>query len=133
MATTGDLKDISLVSLVQMISLERRSVVLIVKKGQEEGVLYFWEGDVIHARTRTLIGEEAARAIFCWAEGIFQIADFSGIPRRTIQAPTEHLLLKIANDVDEGHACDPTAVIFPKENNCCWIRCMALVYIIGYF
>ncbi len=93
----------SLTSLAQLVSLEGKDCTLIVteEKGEGRGVLYFRRGNLIHAKTETLEGEEAAKDIFSWENIKVTIKPECKTTRRTIEKKLESLLLEIFKDIDE--------------------------------
>ncbi len=92
----------SLVNLVQLICLEKQSAALILmKEHEEEGIIYFNQGDIIEAVAGTLHGEEAVLEILTWEEGKFRLSSDVLLPRRTITTPWESILAEGRRRVDE--------------------------------
>ena len=74
MAIKGDLKDMSLPGLIQMICTEQRKAALLIRHNRvDEGALFFEGGEIVHARTGSLAGEEAVYHLLQWSEGTFQL------------------------------------------------------------
>ena len=74
MALTGNLQDISLPNLVQMLCLDQRQAMLSLKhRGIEEGLIYFADGQIVHALVGPLVGPEAIYKLLSWAEGSFKV------------------------------------------------------------
>ncbi len=120
MAIKGNLNDMSLPSLVQMVCTEQRKAVLIVRhRRAEEGVLFFEDGEIVHARVGNLEGEEAAYHLLRWTDGTFRLGDQSRIPHHTINAPWRYLMLEAMKKVDEdslsvGSAAAPI-ILSPQQ------------------
>jgi len=120
MAIKGNLQDMSLPSLVQMICTDRRKAALVIRRQRtEEGVLFFEDGQIVHARMGMLEGEDAAYQLLQWTEGAFHLGDQSRIPRHTINAPWRYLMLEAMKKVDEGNmatgAVDSSTILSPEQ------------------
>jgi len=120
MAIKGNLQDMSLPTLVQMICTDRRKAALIIRRRRtEEGVLFFEDGEIVHARLGMLEGEEAAFDLLQWAEGTFHLGDQSRIPRHTIEAPWRYLMLEAMKKMDEDNmaagAVDSSIILSPQQ------------------
>ena len=101
MALTGELQDIGLVNLVQMLCLEQRKAMLsLQRRGAEEGLIYFAEGQVVHALVGPHIGPEAVYKLLSWPEGSFKVTEALP-PHRTIAAPWNSLLMEGLRQADE--------------------------------
>jgi hypothetical protein len=97
----GNLKTISLPSLVQAICLEQRKAALYLENDGLEGVMYFDLGQIAHASLGGLIGDEAVIELVGWQEGSFYISSYEVLPRRTINASWSHLLMEGMRQQDE--------------------------------
>jgi len=102
MAIQGNLQDINLASLIQMLCMDHRRVTLSLKRsGAQEGLIYFEKGEIVHALTDSLTGAEAVYHLLSWAEGTFKINDQTTAPNRTIVTPWNSLLLEGMRLLDE--------------------------------
>ena len=106
MAVAGNLKDMNLPSLVQIMCLEHRRLALVVKRPGEEGRIFFADGQIIHAQAGSLVGEEAVYQLLGWTSGAFCVSNHVQPPRRTVTAPWNHLLLEGARRLDEQERRD---------------------------
>ncbi len=104
MALEGDLQDITLTSLVQMICLEQRQAALILQRPGEDGIMFFAGGEIVHATAGPLEGEEAAYRLLSWTHGSFYTKDQVSAPRWTIRTPVSNLLLEAARRLDDQKA-----------------------------
>jgi len=105
MAIKGDLKDMSLPGLIQMVCMEQRKAALVVRRNRvDEGVLFFDEGEIVHARMGKLVGEDAVYQLLQWTEGAFEMGDLSRVPRRTIHTSWRYLMLEGMRKMDEQAA-----------------------------
>ena len=103
MAIKGDLQDISLANLVQILCMEQRKAILNLKRRglEDEGIIYFEDGQIVHALAGPLAGEEAVYHLLGWADGTFKVSNHATIPNRTIIASWSHLLMEGLRLVDE--------------------------------
>jgi DNA-binding response OmpR family regulator len=99
----GDLGQLGLSSLLAMLEMERKSGVLVLRRGAEVGRLFVREGRVVHARldsTETR-NADAVYHVLAWPDGRF---DFSAIEvdmADQVQSSTTHLLMEGARLMDE--------------------------------
>ncbi|MEJ2542741.1 MAG: response regulator [Calditrichaceae bacterium] len=69
----GKISDLNLSDLIQMNCLGRLTNALHVKKDAHVGVIYFEDGNIVHAEVGDLKGEEAFYQILSWEGGSFSI------------------------------------------------------------
>ena len=101
MAVEGDLKDLNLPGIVQVICLERRRFVLTMRRRGEKGAIFFDDGEIVHARLGATEGEDAVYQLLEWSDGTFRLGNHVTAPRRSVTVPWGHLLLEGARRVDE--------------------------------
>ncbi len=102
MAITGKLQEMSLPTLIQMICTEQRKAALVVRHERlEEGVLFFEDGEIVHARLGSLVGADAVYQLLQWQNGAFHLGDQVRIPHRTINQPWRYLVLEGMKKLDE--------------------------------
>lgn len=90
---TGDLKEIRVGELVQIVCVERHQARLRVEQGDVEASIYFADGQIVHAQTPTLRGPRALYEILKWTEGRFRLEKGVVSPERTVEGSwTAHLL-----------------------------------------
>jgi hypothetical protein len=70
----GDLSDLTLPSLLQVMSRECSTAILRLQRGTDQGAMYFAEGVLVHAVTGTVQGDEAACELLGWPDGRFRLA-----------------------------------------------------------
>jgi hypothetical protein len=68
----GSLESISLTDVAQLLHVNRKTGMLQVTSGRASGVLYFSQGEVIHAESLAQRGEMAAFEILEWVSGRFE-------------------------------------------------------------
>ncbi len=101
---SGQFSDVSLVDLIQMLTSAKRNGVLEVEFSNISGVLYFQEGQLCHAVVGDLIGEDALLDAIRHSQkgGTFSFSVEENLDTEvTIQKRTDHLLLFLANTLDE--------------------------------
>lgn len=89
----GELGEINLFRILQLLHESRISGVLQIKKGALYGVIYFDQGEIIDARVLTYEGEDALYEIFLWLTGNFTFYSMLVQRPNTITRPTEDLIL----------------------------------------
>jgi len=105
---SGNLRDMSLTSIVQITCSDMKSARLVLRQpnsmpgGEErEGVIFFENGQIVHAAVGSLHGTEAVYELLDWDEGFFQMESNLVAPRQTITVPWTHLLLESTSRLDE--------------------------------
>ena len=103
MAVNGDLEDISLFYVVQMICIEGRSAALLLKRSGEKGMIFFENGEIVHSVTSSnQLGEKAFCYLLGWTKGTFHLKMDAPITNRTISASWKRLLMEAVQQIDEG-------------------------------
>jgi len=100
----GQIKGASLADLVQMECLAGSRRVVRVISGSNSGYLYFKNGGVIHALSKSLVGEAAAMEMLKWNEGTFEPVEREWPAKDTIAANWQTLLMRAAQARDESEA-----------------------------
>lgn len=93
--TSGSLGDITLTDILQVLSVNRKTCTLYLRKGNERGEISLQDGQVVDARTGDRVGEEAFFALLDWDGADFFIgsATPSDVPK-TIQKDFHSLILE---------------------------------------
>lgn len=103
----GTLDQLSLASLLTMIEMERKSGILLLRRGSLSARLYCRDGRLVAARlfASTLhTGIDVVYKLLTWTDGRF---DFTATPVRVadeLDVPITHLLLESARRRDEGYS-----------------------------
>jgi len=74
---------------------------MLVRSGPREGWIYFKAGEIVHAQTATVKGEEAFYAIVSWELGVFE-CDEQPADIETIQESWDFLLMESMRRIDRG-------------------------------
>jgi len=104
MPLEGSLKDLSLVNLIQLNCQELNEVKIILEYLGKEGVIFCSGGNIIHAATGSLIGEEAVYELLRWGGGTFRVQNGVKLTERTINRNWNSILLEGVQRIDEGEA-----------------------------
>ncbi len=97
----GKVVGLQLTDIIQMNCLSRLTTALIVTRDSEKGVIYFNEGEVVHAECGEQKGTEAFYKILSWQEGEF-VSNIGFVPPiQTIYQSWEHLLVEAMRRDDD--------------------------------
>lgn len=97
----GNLSELSLIDVIQMLCISRRSTTLRVSEGNRSGVMVFEGGEIVHAIWNDLIGEEAFYEMMAVTDGLFTTAMSPPDVERTIQEGWQGLLMEGIRRQDE--------------------------------
>jgi len=95
----GDLVDLTLPSLLQVMSRECSTAILRLQRGVDQGAMYFAEGVLVHAVSGPVTGDEAACELLGWPDGRFRLARDAEPQPRTITDRLARLVI----DADTAH------------------------------
>jgi predicted regulator of Ras-like GTPase activity (Roadblock/LC7/MglB family) len=97
----GDVAGLELPALIQLNVSNRFSGCLRVSRDGDSGLVFFRDGDIVHAELGARAGEEAFCEMLSWPRGRFSIEPNVVTARRTIYKTAEHLLLDAHRLYDE--------------------------------
>ncbi len=97
----GAISGLSLADIVQIKGDNLYSGCLVVEHNGKNGIIYFREGDVVHAEQGGLEGEEAFYAVMGWVGGTFRSEPKISTTRRTIDQALKFLILEAFCRMDE--------------------------------
>ncbi|HSN92201.1 MAG TPA: DUF4388 domain-containing protein [Anaeromyxobacteraceae bacterium] len=100
----GGMVGLDLPDLVQLNAARRFSGCIRVRSDDREGLIFFRDGDVVHAEQGGRAGEEAFSDILEWPRGTFDADTSVMAAHRTIHKKWEHLLLDAHRVIDERRA-----------------------------
>jgi CheY-like chemotaxis protein len=101
----GRLEEMSMIDLMQSLEMGQKSCRLLVRKGGEQGELYFASGQCRDARIGPTEGDDAVYKVLLWTEGEFEI-DFNAAnasTRTTTTRNTTGLLMEAMRLMDEAN------------------------------
>jgi CheY-like chemotaxis protein len=105
----GVLRRVGLQDVLQMECLSRNSALLEITTKELRGLIYIFEGQIVHAEAGDRRGPEAFNFLMGLNGGEFAQKPFVTPPRRTITDSWEFLLMEAARKRDEAHGQDPPA------------------------
>ncbi|HEV3374930.1 MAG TPA: response regulator [Candidatus Acidoferrum sp.] len=100
----GRLEEMSMIDLMQSLEMGQKSCRLAVRKGGEQGELYFANGQCRDAKIGKAVGDDAVYKVVLWTEGEFEI-DFNAANasnRTTTTRNTTGLLMEAMRLMDEA-------------------------------
>jgi len=97
----GDLEQVPLVDMVQLLAMNRRTGALTVISHDGPGEVRLVDGQVVDATYRRLVGERALYRLLSARRGRFAFAAGDAPVKRRIQASTNMLLMEAMRQVDE--------------------------------
>lgn len=99
----GAVSGLSLADIVQVKGGNRYSGCLIVDHMNKNGIIYFRDGEIIHAEQGHRDGEEAFYAIMGWAGGTFRSEPKVSTTSRSIDQSIGFLILEALRRMDEAN------------------------------
>jgi len=94
MPLQGNLKEMSLANLIQVNCQERRSCRLTLSLGDQSGLVFLADGQVVHAVLGDHVGAEAVCEMLAWDMGTFTLDLDQPHPEITIHTAWQPLLLE---------------------------------------
>lgn len=101
MAFQGSLKELPLPDIIQLVSVSGKTGMFLLESADSQGEIYLREGQIVHARTGDLTGEEAVYELAIWKEGDFVFTPGEETEAKTIQKSNTNLLMEAARRIDE--------------------------------
>jgi hypothetical protein len=103
--------------LVQMLSLNRCTKVVNLFNQEQQGVLWFKSGEIVHAVCGDTVGHQAVATLLSWEEGGFRIEPWREPVRVTISESVQQLLLECCCWIDENQRSPSTVDETLKEGS----------------
>jgi len=97
----GVLRRVGLPDVIQMECLSTNSSVLEITGRNRSGRIYIRDGNIVHAESGSLQGEEAFQKLLCLRGGEFKLERYQEPAQQTIEAPWEFLVMEAARKRDE--------------------------------
>jgi CheY-like chemotaxis protein len=97
----GDLKQVSVVDLLQLLSMNRRTGALSITTTAGAGEVRLTEGEIVDAVYRRLEGEKALYRLLAENDGSFAFSTGSPAVLRRVQTSTSMLLMEGMRQIDE--------------------------------
>lgn len=101
MAFQGALKELPLPDIIQLVSVSGKTGMFLLESGSSSGRIYLRDGQIVHATTGDLSGEEAVYELAIWQDGEFVFTAGEAAPEKSIQKSNTNLLMEAARRIDE--------------------------------
>ncbi|MFA7404573.1 MAG: DUF4388 domain-containing protein [Pelobacteraceae bacterium] len=98
----GAVSDMSLADIIQVKGGNRYSGSMVVEHKGNTGVIYFRDGEIVHAEQALLSGAEAFYAVMGWSGGTFRSEPKLSTTSRTIDQSVGFMILEALRRVDEA-------------------------------
>jgi CheY-like chemotaxis protein len=114
---SGSLATLSIVDVLQMLCISKKSVTLRLADGPSSGAVLIEGGQVIHAVWDDLVGEDAFHRLIAAKEGVFSTSPLPPDVERTLNGDWQYLLIDglrkldeaaAAGDEEESQSCERT-------------------------
>jgi hypothetical protein len=90
---SGVVTNTSLPDVIQLICIGRNTSRMVVRSGVREGIIAMRDGEIVHAETGGVKGEEAFYEIISWELGMFS-CDTEPVETETIHESWDFLLIE---------------------------------------
>ena len=100
----GSISEMKPADFLQTLSAAEKDVEVRLERAKDRGSIFMQKGEVVHANTGSLSGEEAFFALMAWNDGNFEIVSCADFPARSIQSPLMSLLIEGYRRLDESQA-----------------------------
>jgi len=101
MGINGNLKDISFADLVQMHCMDPRSSRMTITSDENQAIVFFADGQIVHAELADKTGEEVIFDVLNWNNGEFDVVNDIAAPLRSINRMWSGLLVEGAKRLDQ--------------------------------
>jgi DNA-binding response OmpR family regulator len=98
---SGTLKDMSFTDIIQSLTTGDKDVEIRLQSGNQKGVIYLQQGEVIYAKAQGAEGQDAFYRMMTWQDGEFEITACHAIPPRNIYESAMSLLMEGARIADD--------------------------------
>jgi CheY-like chemotaxis protein/predicted regulator of Ras-like GTPase activity (Roadblock/LC7/MglB family) len=111
----GKIMDLQLTDVIQLNCLGRMTTAISVIKDDQEGIIYFKNGEIIHAEVGSKVGEEALFTILSWEGGDFTSISGAEPLEQTISKNWQELLIEGMRRKDEALGIGKSTLIGEKR------------------
>ena len=116
MTFQGSLEELPLPDIIQLVSVSGKTGRFDLSSNDAEGQIFLQDGQIVHARTNTLEGEEAIYELAIWEDGEFFFTPDRISETTTISKSNTNLLMeaartnrRVADSVEEDLVGSPGA------------------------
>lgn len=99
----GNVSQLQLVDVLQMLCINKRTMVVDVKNKEKKGKIYILNGEIIHCECETKKGREACFEILSWKNGEFNLSPLNQPSEieRTVNESWMSLFMESMKEIDE--------------------------------
>jgi predicted regulator of Ras-like GTPase activity (Roadblock/LC7/MglB family) len=115
MGMQGNLHDMAIADLVQHTCTDRKTASLLIDRDGKQSILYFKDGQIVHATAGDQSGEEAVFEILRYEEGAFNLELGVEPPISTVTHSWTSLLIEGARRIDESQIDFGEAELFFEQ------------------
>lgn len=94
-------ESIDLVTVMQILNLEKKTSALQVDIDDERGMIFFEDGEIIHAEYAGIEGEEAVLRLIALNKGAIAVKQVTDLVKRTMTVPFVEYMMNIMKTIDE--------------------------------
>ena len=109
MSLDGDLEEVSISTLLQMLLVERHRVAVLLRRPGSQGTFFLDNGVIVHATLGNLEGKAAAMELLSWKAGRFRVLKSTPVPNPTLGGDPAHLFLEACRRQDEAKGNEKAA------------------------
>jgi hypothetical protein len=110
---SGTLALFKATDVLKMLTSGRKTGLLRLERGREQGEVFVLDGDIVHARYRNEVGDEAVFGLMTWVEGLFRFTTDVKPEDRTVERDTVSLLDEGMRRIEEW---DQIREIVPSQD-----------------
>ena len=100
-AIVGNLRDLNITNIIELNCVEKSTAQVTIKTRTGDAMVFFDEGEIVHARWGTLKGTDALYRILRLSDGAFRVTSDIAPPERTIFESWKGLVLEGMRVYDE--------------------------------
>jgi DNA-binding response OmpR family regulator len=101
---TGKLENLSMIEVVQLLGMNKKTGVLAITSKQQTGEVYFDEGRIVYSKCGDSLGEQSIYKMAEWSEGIFKFEPKTIDIEQNIATSTMNLIMEACRIMDEKKA-----------------------------
>lgn len=114
---SGRIENVEIYQLMQMVCMSGKDVRIVVRSEGREGEVIVVSGNVVHAETGSVKGEEAFYNIVSWSHPVCELEPCSGvIYQKTIHKDWQYILLEAARIQDEAKDREKIRVLLVDDS-----------------
>ena len=101
MAFQGSLRELPLPDVIQLVAVSGKTGVFNLRNRNDAGQIYLRKGQIVHATSGALAGDQAVYELARWIQGDFVFTPGTETEIDTIEKSNTNLLMEAARQIDE--------------------------------